>query len=103
MSFVKTNSAWRWLALLGAASGLAAIVALAARGEASLLRIYPAAALLMGGSVLFARTSVEPRAWARAMNGPEARRFFALSVAVSALLGLAGLVVILGFLSSFRG
>jgi hypothetical protein len=102
MSSTQTRSSWRWLAALAALAGLVVIVGLAARGEASFLRVYPAAVLFVGGSALLARMSARPRDWARAMNGPEARRFFALSVAVSTLLGLAGIVITLGFLSTFR-
>lgn len=103
MSTVEAGNPWRWAAALSAAVGLAGIVFLAVRGEASFFRVYLAAALFLGGGVLFARLSVRPGHWARALSGPEARRFFALTLAVSALLGLAGVVIILGFLSSFRG
>ena len=100
MSQVDSAPSGRWLAALCAICGLIALAGLAARGAASLPLVFPASAMFLGGAAVYLRMTARPRAWARAMNGPEARVFFAVCLASFLILALAGLILVLRLLNA---
>ena len=98
----ETNeiSSWRWLAAVSAVSGFLALMLLAVRGQASMSAVVPSSAMFIGGAVLFARMTTRPDRWARAMMGPEARRFFAVCVASLLIVLVAVFLLALDFLGA---
>ena len=96
MRRISERSSWRWLAALSALSGLLVLLGIAARGEASLGAAVPASTMCVGGLLLFLRMSVNDEGWERIVHGPTARRFLAVLVVISALIGLATVLILLG-------
>jgi hypothetical protein len=96
----QTRPPWRWLAALSAVSGLAVMLSLAARGQASMGAVLPACTMFVGGLVLFARLTTSPRKWERMVHGPTAFRFMTMGIAVSALIGVASAIILLDYLVS---
>jgi hypothetical protein len=96
MSRISERSPWRWLAALSAFTGLFVLVAIAASGQASLGAAVPASTMCVGGLLLFFRMSMDEEGWERFVHGPTARRFLAVAIVISALIGLATVLVLMG-------
>ena len=96
MRRISERSPWRWLAALSALSGLVVLLGLATLGQASLGAAVTASTMCVGGLLLFLRMSVDEEGWERIVHGPTARRFLAVSVVISALIGLATVMIMIG-------
>lgn len=88
----------RWIAAAVGMSGFAGLVVILTGEGVELTPVFASSALLVVGTTLFVRMSLTERQWERTVNGPEARRFLAISLGISSLLLLAAVVVLVDWI-----
>lgn len=93
----------RWIAAATGLTGLVCLALILKGDEVDIARVYVATTLFIVGTLQFIKQSMSTHQWERTVNGPEARRFLAISLGISALMILAGVIVLIGWVFRTNG